>query len=76
MESGELKPEVTQLTFLNLQVCVPGDYTDQMVEAFANAAEPCGTTNGWRVRKGDTKDWPERNPCASRTGCVHIVLDC
>lgn len=70
--------EVTHYGIFNMQVCVPTDWTDDQVLAFAEGAFPCGTTNGWIIRReGDplAKGDPERVQCASRTGHVHIVLD-
>lgn len=77
--SDELKPEVTRMALFHLQVCVPEGFTDEEVETFANEAQPAGTTHGWTIRRagdpGGKKD-PERNPCDTRVGCVHIVLVC
>jgi hypothetical protein len=70
--------EVTRIGVLDMQVCVPAKWTNAEVEQFANMANLCGTTGGWRVRKdrrllaGD----PVRNPCTKRKGFVHVMLDC
>ena len=32
---------------LDMQVCVPADWTDDQVLVFANAEYECGTENGW-----------------------------
>jgi len=73
------QPEITHQGVLDMQVCVPEDYTDEQVKEFADSANPCGTTYGWVIRKeGDKmlKDDPERQPClGGRTGFVHIMLD-
>lgn len=72
------KPEVARAGILDMQVCVPEDWTDAQVESFANKENYCGTKNGWRIRKeGDSLlgGMPERNPCSERNGCVHITLD-
>ena len=74
------EPEARQCWGLAVQVCVPTDWSDDQVLAFAESEYPCGTTHGWAIRKegherlsGD----PERNPCANpvRRGFVHIMLE-
>lgn len=73
-----IDPEVTRTGFLDMQVCVPENWTDAEVTEFANIHNPCGTTGGWVIRKeGDPAlaGDPERCPCDDRTGFVHIMLD-
>ena len=68
---------VTRFGMLDMQVCVPADWTDEQVIAFAEAEYPSGT-NGWQIRRegdGALGDDPERQPCASRASYVHVVLD-
>jgi hypothetical protein len=72
------KPMVIKHKALDIQICVPADWTDEQAEEFANREVECGTQHGWQIRHtGDT--WlqgdPERVPCAERTGYVHIMLD-
>lgn len=68
---------VTRTGALDMQVCVPSDWGDSAVKAFADRENPCGTFQGWQIRKdaeslgGD----PERQPCADRAGFVHVMLD-
>lgn len=68
---------VTRTGALDMQVCVPSEWSDEQVKCFADSKNPCGTENGWFIRKdakllrGD----PERNPCAQRKGFVHVMLD-
>ena len=72
------KPEVTRIGVLDMQACVPDDWTDVQIKDFAYKENCCGTKNGWQIRKeGDKllKGMPERNPCAERNGYVHIMLD-
>lgn len=73
------QPEVTYEGVLDMQVCVPEDYTDEQVKEFADSSNPCGTTCGWVIRKEGhkmLKDDPERQPClGGRTDFVHIMLD-
>lgn len=73
-----MKPEVTKRGIFDMQVCVPRDWTDDEVVAFANAQNPCGTTHGWAIRReGDERlsGYPERNQCSERQEFVHIMLD-
>lgn len=70
--------EVSYRGFLDMQVCVPDHWTDEQVLEFAARENPCGTTNGWFVRRTGDKalgNSPERNRCLEREGCVHIMLD-
>jgi len=79
VEMTDPKPEISRAGALYVQVCVPAAYTDDEITAFANANHPCGTTNGWVIRKQDDPALagaPERMPCTGREGCVHVMLDC
>ena len=63
---------------LDMQVCVPKDWTDEQVIAFAEKENPCGTKYGWHVRKEGSKllgACHERVPCEKFENMVHIVLD-
>ena len=63
---------------LDMQVCVPVDWTDKQVLDFAGRENPCGTENGWLIRRhGDPglAGADERVPCAGQAGHVHIMLD-
>ena len=69
---------VTHYCALDMQVCVPADWSDEQVKAFAEAEYRCGTTNGWFIRKeGDPRlaGDRERVPCAALPQHVHIMLD-
>lgn len=68
--------EVTQFGFLDMQVCVPEDYTDDQVIAFAEGEYPCGTTEGWQIRR-QHEGYSERVPREGRDrdNHVHIMLD-
>lgn len=74
-------PVVTRHGFLDMQVCVPKDWTDEQVIKFAEGEWPCGTMNGWRIRKEGSKYLAgdrEREPCSGEHGrpdFVHITLD-
>lgn len=70
--------QVTYRGFLDSQVCVPAEWTDEQVLSFANDRNPCGTRNGWHIRReGDEAlgGDPERVQCAERAGYVHIMVD-
>ena len=61
-----------------MQVCVPTDWTDEQVRAFAEQKNPCSTENGWFIRKQGDKALAgadERVKCEDREGHVHIMLD-
>ena len=71
-------PQVTRITALSMQVCVPTNYTDDQVKEFADRANGCGTETGWCIRKHGHRllgGAPERQPCAERKYYVHIMLD-
>lgn len=70
--------EVTRRGALDMQVCVPKDWTDEQVKAFADRENLCGTENGWFIRKeGDPalRNAKERVQCDGRSYYVHIMLD-
>ena len=79
--SDKTKAAVTRLGVLDMQVCVPEEWTDDRVIKFANSENPCGATGGWQIRKeGDPllMGDPERQSCydPKRKDFVHIMLDC
>lgn len=70
--------EITKRGLIDCQVCVPDIWADDEVRAFAEVNNPCGTENGWHIRReGDTAlaGAAERVVCESRSGHVHIMLD-
>jgi hypothetical protein len=70
--------EVTKYGVFDMQVCVPSDWNDEQALAFAQQEYPCGTTNGWLIRREGSKYLngdAERVPCEKRKGHVHIMLD-
>jgi hypothetical protein len=72
-------PEITKRGALNMQVCVPENWTDNQVEYFANTQNPAGTTNGWHIQKQGhelLEGADERVSCIQRKGFVHIMLAC
>ena len=63
---------------LDMQVCVPKDWTDEQVKELADRDNPCGTENGWHIRReGDPAlaGAPERVTCSGSDQLVHITLD-
>ena len=64
---------------LTVQVCVPEDWTDEVVVSFAEEwerASGVGRNNpAFSIRRGVDKEGnPERNPCDERDGFVHAML--
>ena len=62
----------------DIQVCVPEIWTDEQVIDFAEENNPCGTTNGWSIRKQGDKALAgdnERVTCEIDEDHVHIMLD-
>ena len=73
-----MSASVTQCGLLDMQVCVPSEWTDDQVLVFAASKNPCGTENGWAIRRqgadglgGDD----ERVKCEALPEHVHIMLD-
>jgi hypothetical protein len=69
---------ITKRGTLDMQVCVPSEWTDEQVKSFAERENPCGTTHGWQIRReGDEAlvGSKERVQCASISTNVHIMLD-
>lgn len=77
-ENARLSGTVTHAGALDMQVCVPRDWTDEQVVKFAESEIPCGTTCGWQIRRQGDKALSgsdERVTCASDPDRVHIMLD-
>ena len=74
----ESKPEIVRYGGLHMAVCVPEGWDDERVVRFAESGYPCGTSGGWFIRKEGSRFLagdPERFPCDTKRGFVHIVLD-
>lgn len=72
------QPVVARVGWMDMQVCVPMEWTDAQVVVFAEVANPCGTRSGWSIRREGNPllgGAGERVLCDDRMGCVHIVLD-
>jgi len=70
--------EITMRGFLDMQVCVPTDWTDEQVVDFVECDSPCGTSNGWGIRRQGSERLDgadERVPCVARADHVHIMLE-
>lgn len=75
----EYSATITQRNALDMQVCVPQDWTDKRVLEFANFENPCIGGHFWIIRREEDKILAgdrERIPCNDRDGFVHIMLDC
>jgi hypothetical protein len=71
---------ITYIGLFDMRVCVPWEWTDEEVTAFANEEHLCGTTKGWTIRKQsdyDEKgfDSKERVQCEEIKENCHIMLD-
>ena len=72
------RADVIRCGVFDMQVCVPGTWSDEEVKGFADSENPAGTEHGWHIRKaGDPalRGDPERNTCRVDTQKVHIMLD-
>ena len=72
------KAGITRYGGIDMQVCVPKEYTDEQVKDFADNENPCGTPDGWVIRKEGSpflKGSPERVQCDTNPDSVHITLD-
>ncbi len=70
--------QVTKTGPLDMQVCVPADWTDEQVKEFADTENLCGAQNGWQIRRQGDKALAgadERVKCEGREGFVHVMLD-
>lgn len=78
----KLTPVVTIRGVIDMQVCVPKDWSDDRVVDFANRENPAGTDYGWYItRAGDRalNGDPERTTCQAddrSSAYVHIMLHC
>jgi hypothetical protein len=77
MDGDNNEPEVTYIGRLDMQVCVPSEWTDDSVLQFAEQENPNGAS-GWSIRRSGDRALagdPERQNCKGRAGFVHIMLD-
>lgn len=73
-----LNPTVTKHGALDMQVCIPKNWTNEQIKSFAEKEYPCGTTHGWEIRKQGSerlvgKD--ERVTCSNDEQFCHVMLD-
>lgn len=76
--AGGSTAEVTWGGLIDMQVCVPEEWTDAQIKSFAEHANPCGTSCGWQIRReGDLAlaGAKERVKCNKRPNHVHVMLD-
>lgn len=69
---------VTRRGALDMQVCVPKGWTDEQVKAFADKENPCGTADGWIIRREGNEALagaPERIECSANSALCHVMLD-
>lgn len=70
--------KVVRFGGLYIQVCVPESWTDDQVIRLAETEYPCGTADGWKIRKKGARllgGHDERVQCANEPGNVHVTLD-
>lgn len=60
-------PAIVHIGVFDFHVCVPGDWSDEQIEDFAESACECGKFGEWKVQ-GDRLD------CPNREGFVHMSL--
>lgn len=73
-----MEPEIIIWGAIDMQVCVPSDWTDKQVKDFADSNNPSGTTHGWSIRRQGDKALTgdnERVECSTKNCFVHIMLD-
>jgi len=73
------KPAMIRRHVFWCQVCVPSDWTDENIVAFAEREYPCGTENGWHlVKPGEESACRVEGQaivaCEDRKGFVHRIL--
>ena len=76
-------PNLVRAGLFDMQICVPKETSDVEVIQHAERLLPCGTTNGWFIRRQETydesapgHDWAkERVQCEKYPENVHITLD-
>jgi len=78
-----MEAQVLKAGLVDMQVCVPKDWTDEQVkkfsEKFSDQNNVSGTESGWRIMKTGHKYLagdPERVQCSGSNEFVHIMLEC
>lgn len=78
MNQKEGYPAVTRIGGSSMKVCVPSDWGDVKVLAFAEQENPCSTVDGWLIRRPEhmpLDTGPERTQCEQFDSHCHIMLD-
>ena len=74
-----MNPKVIMHKALDLEVCVPKDFTDGQVKEFSDSDTPAGTEYGWVIIRQGSKylgGAPERVRCLLHPENVHVRLSC
>lgn len=73
-----MEKNVVRAGVLSIQVCVPVGTRDEDIITFAESQNPCGTQNGWQIRREGSalqQGDPERIRCAKDDHNEHVTLD-
>ena len=70
MKLEEGVPNVARMNVFGMQVCVPKEFTDDQIIAFAEQENPAGTSTGWFIIED-----MGRVQCQELAGHHHIVLE-
>lgn len=76
MENAQTNPIVVTRTLLAVEVCVPLDWNEDQIVAFANHSDPCKREDcRVRYRGPKARRHASKVPCACRQGYTHVTLD-
>ena len=73
-----MEVQITKTGALDMQICVPKYWDDKQIKELSEQKNPCGTQNGWQIRKQGDKSLlgaNERVSCSVKKNFVHIMLD-
>jgi hypothetical protein len=74
-----MSAQVVRTGLMDMQVCVPKDWSDEQAEQFANGSRPTGLDHGWKLREAADRAQngaPIRVQCEQDAANVHIMLSC
>ena len=74
----QVDAELVKMSLLAAQVCVPWTWTDEQARDFLESKAPCGTENGWAMRKQGHErlaGCDERVQCTRHTHRCHIMFE-
>ena len=72
-------PNLVRMSLINLQVCVPKEFTDEQAEEAANQLHPTGISSKWTMREAEDPTQmgaPLRVQCQQHPENVHIMMVC